>query len=497
MRKKKTTEEFIQEAKAIWGDNFDYSKTVYINAKTKVLVICNHCGKELYQYPNSHLAGHGCSCSSKFNNRYTTESWIKKAKEIFGDLYDYSESKYVNAKTPICIICKKHGKFYQLPTNHVKGHGCKKCYYETIGETEKENAKETLSQRKEDFLIKANLIHNEKYSYKLDNYKNKRSKIEIICPIHGKFMQTPESHLKGCGCPMCAKVESKAENELYEYCCDLIGKYNVIKRDRTILDNGEIDIYIPSLKVGIEYNGLRWHSELFKDDKNYHLNKLNECNKKGIKLVQIFEDEYIMKKNIVLQKISYLLNCNKHLPRIMARKCIIKEIPMFDAKNFLEENHIQGFTPSTIYMGCFYKEELVGVMTFLKEKEFEWNLTRFATSNMYICNGVAGRLFKSFIRTYSPKYVKSFADRRWTLCGQNNLYTKIGFELDSILRPDYRYYMPSEYGIERLHKFRFRKDRLYKKYGLSKDLTEREMCEQIGAYRIYDCGLFKYVWKNE
>jgi hypothetical protein len=134
-------------------------------------------------------------------------------------------------------------------------------------------------------------------------------------------------------------------------------------------------------------------------------------------------------------------------------------------------------------------------MSFKKEKNDRyWELTRFATDYHYICSGVGGKLFKWFIRNKNPIEVKSFADRRWTIDSSNNLYTKIGFSLEKILPPDYKYIIGNSY--ERFHKFNFRKKTLNKKYGLPLTMTETEMVNSINAYRIYDCGLFKYVWKN-
>jgi hypothetical protein len=134
-------------------------------------------------------------------------------------------------------------------------------------------------------------------------------------------------------------------------------------------------------------------------------------------------------------------------------------------------------------------------MSFLKENVDKWNLTRFATDNQYICCGVGGKLFNWFIKYYNPKEIKTFADRRWTVDKDNNLYTKLGFKLDKILSPDYKYIKPNI--IERYHKFNFRKQILNKKYNFSlNNITEKEMTQHLNYHRIYDCGLLRYVWKN-
>ena len=126
-----------------------------------------------------------------------------------------------------------------------------------------------------------------------------------------------------------------------------------------------------------------------------------------------------------------------------------------------------------------------------------WELSRFATDYHYVCCGVGGKIFKHFIQEYDPGEVVSFADRRWTVSSDNNLYTKLGFELDEILRPDYKYYLYSGGNNKRIHKMSLNKKTLSRKYGLNKKLTESEMAKELGYDRIWDCGLFRYVWKKK
>lgn len=437
------TKEFVEKSKLIHGDKYDYSKTVYINPKEKVCIICPIHG-EFWQKPYNHLNGQGCSkCRYEaLSNKYrkTTEQFIEEARKIHGNKYDYSKVNYNLCQDKVTIICPKHGEFKQRPLSHIQGQGCPHCYNETkIG-------KYVLGNN--NFIKKARKIHGDKYDYSNVKYTLTRNKVVIICPIHGEFEQTPEGHLQGKGCPMCGNQLSKAENKIYEYICNFIPKNDVIRRDRSVLGNLELDIYIPKLHIAIEYNGLRWHSEEFNKDKNYHLNKLIKCNEKGIKLIQIFEDEWIERQDIVLRKIKHILGFNDG-EKIYARKCEVKEINKHLAYEFLDKNHIQGSVDSSVAFGCFYESKLVGVMLFTQESKDYWNLTRFATDNDTMCIGVAGKLFKAFITAYNPIYVKSFADRRWTLSKEHNVYTELGFELAEELSPDYRYVN----GQKREHKF--------------------------------------------
>lgn len=276
---------------------------------------------------------------------------------------------------------------------------------------------------------------------------------------------------------------------------------NYIAHDRDIIKPYELDIFIPSLNKGIEFNGNKFHTEWFGGkSRQYHLSKTKTCKKAGIKLIHIFEDEYHNSKEIVFNKIAHLLGIQHSLPKIMGRKCKIQEIDRFTAEVFLTKYHIQGFDPSTIHYGAFYQDKLIAVMSFLKsgKNENNWELTRFASDYNYICCGIGGKLFKHFIREHNPDSIKSFADRRWTIDEENNIYIQLGFNFDGYTPPDYKYYNPKVDKYKRFHKFGFRKKTLLKKYPdkLTPEMTETEMVKELGYDRIWDCGLIKYVWKN-
>lgn len=546
----KKIEKFLEKCKKTHGETYDYSKVEYIDSKTPVCVICPEHG-EFWQSPVSHVRGNGCPvCANTRRGKKTmnTELYIEKAKEVHSDKYDYSKVNYVNPDTKICIICPEHGEFWQLPYSHLTGHGCPKCNHKNLsleelivefnkvhnnyydyslvtkgklktkvkiicpkhGVFEQTATKHLKGQgcplcwherhgempkvTKEEYIERANEIHGNKYDYSNVELNGLHSKIKIICPKHGEFEQLAYDHLNGHGCPSCSVMASRGEEEIYDFICNLIGKEKVERRNREILGGKEIDIYIPLLKIGIEYNGVVWHSEKFNKGKYYHLEKTEKCFDKGIKLFQIFEDEYEEHKEIILSKIKHLLNKTDGVEHIPARKTVIKDIDINISKEFLSKYHIQGYGKASVYLGCYYNDELVGVMTFKKDGVDKWDLTRFATNYNYICVGVSGKLLKYFIDKYNPTEIKTFADRRWTIDKDNNLYTKIGFELDKIEAPDYRY--TNGAGQFRKHKFNFRKKILSKNYGLPLEMTENEMCKQLGFYKVWDCGLFKYVWKK-
>jgi hypothetical protein len=202
MAKKLTTEEFINRARAVHGDKYGYDEVVYVNARTKVSILCDEHGR-FEQLPNSHLNGQGCKLCHFTCLTSCTDSFIKKAESLFGTTYIYDDVVYVNNNTSVIIKCRVHGKFKQLPRVHLSGHGCVKCAH----------AENSMSS--EEFINKASYLHGEKYTYEKTNYKGSHNKIAITCKKHGDFIQTPSNHLYGLtGCPKCATVISKGHAEV-------------------------------------------------------------------------------------------------------------------------------------------------------------------------------------------------------------------------------------------------------------------------------------------
>jgi len=488
--KKKTLskEEFIKKAKEKFGDSYDFENIEYVNTKTPIKIICEKHG-ENYITPHD-MFSHKYPCPKCGNKdkgiTLTQEEFLNRSIKQHGNKYDYSLAIYKNQETKVKIICPKHGVFETNPFSHMEGHCCPKCSREKQSITQTKNT--------ESFINKAKTIHKNRYDYSKTKYVNARTLVTITCKKHGDFSQMPYIHLDGCGCQKCGMMISHQENEIFEYCKSIFP--DAEQSNRSLIHPYEIDIYIPSLRIGIEYNGLYWHSNACVD-KNYHLQKLELAKKNGIKLIQIFEDEYINNKELVLKKIGHILNVANNNQKISGRKCEIIEITNHEAEGFLNKNHIQGYAISTVHLGAFFNNELIAVMSFKLETKnsSKWELTRFASNNNYICQGVGGKLFKHFIKKYDPKEVKSFADRRWTIDENSNLYIKLGFNFNGYTVPDYKYFREND-GIKRQHKFGFRKQKLNKIYGLPLTMTETEMTEKLGYKKIYDCGLIRYVWKQ-
>lgn len=182
---------FIMKAREVHGDKYDYSQVVYVNSKTKVQIVCRTHGV-FEQMPDKHVNGR-CGCPACAGNvRSSVDDFIAKARSVHGDKYDYSQVRYVNSKTKVCIVCPLHGSFLQTPSNHLSGKGCAECA---------DNVAHTVS----DFVEAARVVHGDTYDYSHVIYQNERTPVEIVCKMHGVFKQIPYVHLQGCGCPSCGR----------------------------------------------------------------------------------------------------------------------------------------------------------------------------------------------------------------------------------------------------------------------------------------------------
>ena len=324
--------------------------------------------------------------------------------------------------------------------------------------------------------------------------------IELYCPkCKNNFFITRQFYRNRKGakieqCIICNPLnstESSYEKELKEYIEKNYNKIIVFNDKKNI--KGELDIYLPELKLAFEFNGLYWHSELFKEN-NYHLNKTDLCEKQGIKLIHIYEDVWIYKQEIIKSRILNLLGKSN---KIMARKCQIKELNNNKIiKEFLEKNHLQGFVGSKIKIGLFYNDELISLMTFgsfrvsmgQKTTEGSYEMLRFCNKLNTNVIGGASRLFKYFIDKYKPIEVISYADRSWS---QGNLYEKLEFNLVHKTRPNYYYFSHKK----RLYRFNYRKNILVEN-GADPTKSEHEIMLEKEIFRIYDSGNLKFIWTS-
>lgn len=488
-------DEVVSKANNVHSNTYDYSLiTQYNNDREKLPIICKIHGV-FYQTMNNHInGGQGCpECGREKNinsRKLSFDEFVKRANEKHDSMYEYVETDIseTGSNTKVEIICPIHGTFRQKISNHLFGQGCPKCSCEKTHEKQKTTT--------EDFIGKAKRVHGERYSYGNVVYNNNTEDVSITCRKHGDFMQRPNNHLQGNGCPLCVDFSSNGEKEIVRF-IKTFYKGIIIQGKRGILpDRKEIDIYIPGKNVGIEYNGIYWHSESNNPDRKYHLKKTEQCAEKGIRLIHVFEDEWtdLKKREILKSMLKNILGYTGE--KIYARKCSVGNVEAKEARKFLNENHIQGACGSKTRLGLYYNGELVSIMCFGKTRHFIGN-DKHDTELLRFCNkintnviGGASKLFKHYVIGHSNESIVSYADRRWSV---GKLYDVLGFNLYNKSKPNYFYVV----GRQRKNRFSFRKSELVRRYNCPKELSEHEFCKSKGWYRIYDCGCLCYEWKME
>lgn len=286
---------------------------------------------------------------------------------------------------------------------------------------------------------------------------------------------------------------SKYEYEIESFLREKCNVSDVSLHDRSILNPYEIDIVVPSKKIGIEFDGLFFHSEANGGkSRNYHVFKTNEAKAHGYQLIHLFEDEWINKRLIVESRLKALLGVPDK--RIYARKCIIDAIDAKATKLFMNANHLQGWSHSSVNLGLFYEKQLVAMMTFGKpryNKKYEWELIRYCSLLGHQVVGGAGKLLKQFENTYKPKSLLSYADYRWS---NGKMYESLGFKLDYLSEPNYWYVKNNI--CERFSRIRFQKFKLKTLLdAFDESLSEVENMRNNGYDRIFDCGNLVYAKK--
>lgn len=339
-------------------------------------------------------------------------------------------------------------------------------------------------------------VHGDTYQYpNLDSLTSiDSSRIKIICKKHGMFEQYTFNHMSGQICPKCSAAlgTSKAENQLFEFLQNLTGCAE--QSNRVVLQGRELDVFVESKNVAVEFDGIYWHSSRSKETDFFHqqrhVEKTEECLEQGIRLFHVFEDEWLNKRLIWE---SVLTNALRMTPdRIYARLCQVRGISSEDASRFLKDNHLQGSCGSKIKLGLFYQDELVSVMTFGKpryNKQHDWELLRFC--NLVFTNvvGAAGKLFSYFLKNYEGDVV-SYANRRWS---EGDVYEKLGFSLVSKTEPSYYYSKDGEL----YHRSSFMKHKLPSLLeDFDPELTEVENMYRNGYSRIWDCGQYTYSFRR-
>lgn len=293
MAKKKTTEEFINEAILKHNHKYDYSKTEYKGNKVKVCIICPQHG-EFWQTPDRHLHSKGClKCAAEkrgFKRRTNFEDFVKKSNIIHKGKYKYDESSFTKGDLPTKIICPIHGEFWQLASSHMNGHGCPQCKKERLSKLRQEEFGS--------FIKKTKKVHGDKYDYSEVKYKDSQTKVLIICPKHGEFWQIPNSHLMGKGCPKCKQshLEAIIERIIRESKIEYITqkKFEWLINEKNMC----LDFFLPQYNIAIECQGeqhiykTKLYGKSFEKTKKRDLLKNTLCKQHNIKIIYIFSKHH-------------------------------------------------------------------------------------------------------------------------------------------------------------------------------------------------------------
>lgn len=467
---------------------YDFSISVYAGMNRKVHFVCPSHGAQKSDAKNL-IAGKRCpQCAYAARAgklRLTHNKMIERFIFVHGAAYDYSRVKYKGQQIAVEIVCQKHGAFMQKPEYHWNGSGCPVCFDERRGDT----SKDTL----ETFSVKAKAVFGDLFDLSACVYVHSQHDIIVRCTKHKLDCTTrPNWFLSGCNpCRKCNRMRSRAEVEIADF---LAQHVRVERRNRAVLSPKELDIWLPDLKIGVEYHGLYWHTEPYV--KYTHRRKWDMAQKAGIRLIQIFEDEWRDKRAVVE---SRLLAAIGKAPVIYARNTSIVPVDIKTAGAFLEVHHTQGAGMGAAIYGLMCDNQLVAVATFGKARggamsatiDGVWEVYRYASVGRVV--GGFSKLFKHFVSVHQPPKVVSYCDLRY---GTGGLYKATGFNLESISEPDY-WWVPRGKAV-RISRYKTQKHKISKISELipfyASEKSEKQICEDAGWSRIFGVGNQKWVW---
>lgn len=428
--------------------------------------------------------GNGCSKCGKETTarkrRGSIDRVAKRAEDLGVKLLD-AEFPNIFGPQKLRFECPTHGIFIQDHRQLMYGRGCSKCGHIRGGNANRKTTEE----------FQTDIDHT---GYKvLTPYISSCDKITVQCSKHGPFEMIPSDLLGGHGCQKCGLSYSKTQSDIFNFVKSFYP--DAVENTRKIIKPLELDIYIPSINLAIEFCGFRWHNfDALKlghpkftrtEIIEYHKHKMDMCNALDIRLITIFEDEWMNRKNQVQNLLLSVFNKNQI--RIGARKTSLREVSKEEAKNFLDKNHIQGNSHKIIAFGLFYEDNMVAVITGNKHHrqghQQSLILNRLAFSHNTTVYGGASKLLAALVnyaKNNNYKKIISWSDNRYS---EGNVYRNIGFTLTQNLPPDY-FYVKGKY--KKFSKQSCQKRALAKK-GASGS-TEKEMAKSMGLSEVWDCG---------
>jgi hypothetical protein len=499
----KTLSEVISLFPAEVRSKYNFAGVKYTGSLKRMTGVRCPSHGEFSQYAAQFRKGNGCpACGAERRvekNTTPAQDYITKVTALHGGKYTYDKVCYSRMNAKITVTCPVHGDFsISANHHHYRKQGCGVCEAEAkktrIVQYRHLSAQSKINNTGKDFFEKCGVSHNSKYTYPEQDYHGAKEKIRAVCPDHGEFTQAAWAHLSGKGCPKCGAYTPKWELELATF---VEGLGFGVELNRRILDGQEIDVFVPSKNFGVELHGLRWHTERTRDRLD-HFNKWKVAEGLGIRLIQVFEDEWTNNKEVVLNRIKAALGQTENFN---ARQTLLGVVPSQEAAEFFDAHHSQGNTRASVVYGLRLNGEWVAMASFGKARtgamvagdESVWEVIRYASKGRV--RGGFSKLFKRFLENYEPEKVLSYCDLRY---GTGSLYKATGFELDGITDPDY-WWVPDG-KVARVPRYQTQKHKMAAHpilkafYDPSK--TEVEICHAAGWYRIYGVGHQRWVWKS-
>lgn len=412
--------------------------------------------------------------------RYSqTKEWkeitIRKNQEKFGKDWYTQTDKYKSDFENYCE--EKYGEGIKNP---FQDDGVKKIIHEKFYDNFLKRHPNVMEIKGDILVCKChdkdcNLCNKRVYEIDKITFVNRTCKNIDTCTIRNEY----------------GTMSSSSENILYDYITSIYDG-EIIRNDRSILGGKELDIYLPELNLAFEFNGVYWHSELFKS-KDYHQEKTLKCMENGVNLIQIWEDDWLYRQDVVKNLINSKLNRNTI--KVMARKCVVSEIKNSDAYDFLEKYHLQGGVKNGKSLGLFHNDELVEVMTFGELRKNmggvpskgHYEIYRLCSKQGYNIQGGFSKLLSYFERKYNPVEVITYANLDYSY---GNVYLKTGFEKKHITKPTYTWVVKDV----RKHRSNFMKSKL-KECKENPELTEVEVMYGRNCWRCWDSGKIKFIKK--
>lgn len=462
------SEHSINKAKYEQVATEEFRVKEYINA-CNIVCICS-CGKE-FTTTKQHIDNnevHSCGCRHHIIN-YDKQYELERKGYL--QILRHIGYGYYECKCDCGNICYKRGA--DLDAINKPSCGCKA--HEKTGQTEN------------------NIMIQNRIAEYLNKYP--MSSIQDVASNLGLSYSTVFQNVNKIGVRELIDYHSNTsalEKELGNYITSITNtpiEYNT----RDIIGPNELDIYLPEKKLAIEFNGNYWHSELHKN-KDYHINKTIACSQKGVRLIHVFEYEWIKAEssNRIKNYLYNILCSNKEI--IYARNTVVKEISTDEYRTFTDANHLQGSVNASIKLGLFSGSDLVGIMSFDTPRfntNYQYELLRLCWKNNIKVIGGSEKLFKYFTTKYKPESIITYCDISKF---NGDVYKRLGFRELCITEPNYVWVSHDNKTV--LSRYKTQKSKLLQLGLGTSNQTENEIMHKLGYYKIYDCGNIKFEWRN-